>query len=150
MFLRTKIGFTIFALYEIIVVVILHCERMCNPLLGAVACQDWMRYFIAAVIIPVLAFLIWMWVSAIIHARRHRFLHRARGAIMDVVGHVRESITRNVSREDIERYITGAAIAGVKNYAKRNPKFKKFLQDIMDGEFDLGFDDNEPKKRNKK
>lgn len=150
MLLRAKIGFTIFALYEIIMVVLLHCERICNPILGVMACQDWMRYFVAVVIVPILVFLIWMWVRSIIRARKYRFLHRARGAIIDVFSHVRESINKNVSREDLEKYVTAVAISGLKKYAASHPKFRKALHDILNGDFSLNMDiDEEHKKQHK-
>ncbi len=144
MLFKLKMGFTIFALYEIIMVVLLHCQRVCVPLLGETVCQDWMRYFVAVVIIPLLVFLICMWVRAIIRARKHRFWRRARGAVADMVSHVRDGINKHVSREDIEKYIAAAALAGLKKYSSNHPKFRKAIQDILSGnfEFSLELDDD--------
>ena len=40
MFLKSKIGLTIFALYEIIAIMLLHCSRTCDAMFGTMFCDD--------------------------------------------------------------------------------------------------------------
>lgn len=131
MLLKPKIYITILFIYEIFAVMLLHCQYMCTMMLGQTACHDWFRYFAACVIIPGLLSLVWMWIETIYHAYRNRFFHRARGALMDVLDGLCEKLSNNITREDIEHYITVASLYGIRHYMSRNPKFKEVLHEVF-------------------
>ena len=71
MFLKSKIGLTILSLYEIAAVLLLHCPRTCDAMFGAAFCDDHIfKYFVACIAVPLLVFLIAMWIMDIIHRIR--------------------------------------------------------------------------------
>ena len=155
MLLKPKIYITVLFVYEIFAVMLLHCQYMCTEMLSVTACNDWFRYFAACIIIPGLVSLIWMWIETIVGAYRHRFFHRARGAAMDVWDNVREKLADHMTREDIERYMTVAALYGIRYYLAKNPKIKDLLHDMLpeSKNWDLGENDDKkskPKKKKKK
>lgn len=151
MLLKPKIYITILFIYEIFAVMLLHCQYMCTMMLGQTACQDWFRYFAACIIIPGLVSLIWMWIETIIHTYHNRLFRRARGALIDILDGLRDRFADKISREDIERYITVAALYGIRYYMSRNPKFKEVLNEIIpeSAEWDLG-EEKQSKSKNKK
>lgn len=146
MLLKPKIYITILFVYEIIAVMLLHCQSMCTEMLGMTACQDWFRYFAACIIIPGLVSLIWMWLETFVHAYHHRFFRRARSALADVLDKIYEKLANHLTREDLERYITVAALYGVRHYLANNPKFKEILQEMIPevAEWDLGDTEQSP------
>lgn len=131
MLLKPKIYITILFVYEIVAVMLLHCQYMCTTMLGQTACQDWFRYFAACIVIPGVISLLWMWLETIVHAYHNRFFRRARHAFTEVLDGLCEKLANKITREDLERYITFAAIYGVRHYMSRNPKFRELLQEIM-------------------
>lgn len=148
MLLKPKIYITILFVYEIIAVMLLHCQTICTGMLGYTACQDWFRYFAFCIIIPGLVGLIWMWIKTICHAYRNRFFRRARGALIDVLDGLRDKLADRVSREDIEHYITIAALYGIRYYMAHNPKFRELLYEIFPESANWYSD--EPKQKHKK
>lgn len=151
MLLKPKIYITILFVYEIFAVMLLHCQYMCTMMLGQTACHDWFRYFAACIIIPGLVSLIWMWIETICHAYRNRFFHRARGALIDILDGLRDRLADNVTREDIEHYITVASLYGIRYYMAKNPKFREMLQAIIpeSAAWDLE-EEKQPKNKTKK
>ncbi len=134
MFLKTKIYFTIFSLYEIIAGILLHCPRTCDALFGGSFCMsEGYKYFIGMVVIPLLVFLICMWIHEIFIANRHRhsLIYRAKDAAHDAWDTVKNKVSANVSRGDIEKFLTAAALIGVKKYANKHPETKNTLKKIF-------------------
>jgi len=132
--LKLKICSTVFVLYEILAVLLLHCPRTCTAMFGNTFCSDSVfKYFIALFAIPALAALIVMWVMHIIHAirRRNSFLFRAQEAVEDVATSIKKTLKESVSGKDIEKYIIAALAAGVKKYSDKNPELKKTFGNII-------------------
>ena len=150
MLLKPKIYITILFIYEIFAVMLLHCQYMCTMMLGTTACQDWFRYFAACIIIPGLVSLIWMWIETIAHAYHNRFFRRARGALIDVLDGLRDRLAENVSREDIEHYITVASLYGIRYYMSKNPKFRDMLHEIIPESREWNIDEEKPKTKKRK
>lgn len=153
MLLKPKIYITVLFVYEVIAVMALHCQTICTDMLGYTACQDWFRYFAACVVIPGIISLILMWINTIICAYRHRFLRRARGAVADLLDNLRYKLANHISRQDIERYITIAALYGIRYYMSHNQKFRELLQELVPESADWDFDEDKEethKKNNKR
>ncbi len=148
MLLKPKIYITLLFVYEIFAVMLLHCQYMCTMMLGHTACQDWFRYFAACIVIPGIISLVWMWIETLVHTYRYRFFHRAKGAVVDVLGNLRRRLTDNISREDIERYITVASLYGIRHYMSKNPKFKEVLNEIVPESIDWDLEEEQPQHKN--
>lgn len=134
MMLKMKIYTTIFVLYEILAVLLLHCPYTCGWMFSATFCTDSVfKYFIALFAVPAIIGLIVMWIMHIIHAirRRHSFLYRAQEAFEDVAGSIKKTLKESVSSKDIEKYIVAALVAGVKKYSDKNPEMKKTFGNII-------------------
>ncbi len=135
MFFKSKICFTVFSLYEIAAAFVLHYPATCDPMFGGSFCMTGLfKYFVGMVAVPLLAYLIYMWIREIVVAnhRRHSFAYRAKDAVEDIWSNVRESVTENVSRADIEKYLTAGLLIGVKKYAQKHPDLKAKLKSILD------------------
>ena len=140
MMLKMKICTTVFVLYEIIAVLLLHNPWVCRSMFGIGFCTDSVfKYFIALAAVPALVLLIVMWVMHIIHAirRRHSFMYRAQEAFEDVTASIKKTLRESVSGKDIEKYIVAAMLAGVKKYSDKNPdaakKFSKIIDAVIGG-----------------
>ncbi|MBD5400198.1 hypothetical protein HDR61_00400 [bacterium] len=134
MMLKSKICATVFVLYEIIAVLLLHCPYTCRWMFGATFCADSVfKYFIALFAVPALVGLVLMWIMHIIHAirRRHSFVYRAQEALSDVAGSLKKTLKESVTRQDMEKYIVAALVAGVKKYSDKNPEMKKAFGNII-------------------
>lgn len=133
--LRLKIWFTIFTLYEIAAILLLHCMRTCDAMFGATFCNDHaFKYFVWCVAVPLLVFLIAMWIHEIfIGNRRRRFIHRAGAAARGVFDDVKERVSEHVSRQEIEGLITAAVVMGIKKLADKFPNAGENMRQIMRG-----------------
>lgn len=145
MFIKSKICFTVFVIYEIIAISLLHFQRTCDAMFSTGFCDSNFKYFAGAVAIPLLAYLIWMWIHEIIVARRRRrFINRARKMIKTIASNIHEGF-ENLSPRAIEGVITAAVLMGVQKYSMRHPDLRKKLSNIiglsngevMDLEYDM-------------
>lgn len=139
MFLKYKIGLTIFSLYEIIAVLLLHCPRTCDAMFGTAFCDDHVfKYFIVCIAVPLLVFLIVMWIMEIIHGvrRRRSLLYKAKHAVKNMAFNIKNKISESVSARDVEKIISGAVLVGLKKYSDRNPSARRLLDEIG-GSMDL-------------
>ena len=161
MLLKSKICITSLVIYEIIAVSILHFQRICDAIFTSAFCDSWYRYFLFCVAIPLVALLIWMWISEIIRVhRRHKFIRRAKNAASGILSSIRGHVSDNISHADMEKIITAAVLIGIKRYADRHPNLRKNINNIIgmaNGEIDIDLmstDDEEPvkqpRKKNKK
>lgn len=133
--LKLKIYSTIFVIYEILAVLLMHCPRTCDALFSGTFCNDSaFKYFIVCFAIPALVFLIVMWIMHIIHAvrRSHSVFYRAKEAVEDVAHNIRRDVGNSISKSDIEKYITAALVAGAQRYVSKHPEIKQKLSGFMD------------------
>lgn len=152
MMLKLKITATIFVVYEILAVLLLHDSYTCTMMFGGGFCTDSVfKYFIALFAVPAIIGLIVMWIMHIIHAirRRHSFLYRAQEAFEDVTGTIKKTLKESVSSKDIEKYIVAALAAGFKKYSDNNPEMKKTFGNIIGAitgipADSMSFDDDAP------
>lgn len=138
MFLKSKIGLTVLSLYEIAAVLLLHCPNTCNAMFGLSFCADSvLKYFVWCVAVPLLVFLIVMWIMDIIlRVRRRRSLfYKAKHAVKHMASNIRDRVSESVSSGDMEKMITAALIIGLKKYSNRNPRARQFLEEITDGRY---------------
>ena len=149
MFLKSKIGLTVLSLYEIIAILLLHCPNTCNAMFGLSFCTDHIfKYFIWCVAVPLLVFLIVMWIMDIIHRvrRRHSLLFKAKHAVRHMAKNIRDRVSEHVSSGDMEKLISGALIIGLRRYSNRNPRARHILNDMMNGNYgdiDVEYDEYE-------
>ena len=133
--LKSKICFTVFILYEIIAVILLHCPRTCDAMFSGAFCNDSVfKYFLICAAIPMLALVIGIWINEIFFARRHRsFMHRARDVMDDVADGVKKHLGRAFDARDMDKYLAAAILFGIKKYSDKHPQMRNTIRDIMDG-----------------
>lgn len=132
MFLRAKICLTVLTIYEIAIIMLMHFQRTCDAMFCTCFCDDHVfKYFMMCFAVPAIVLLVWMWIRTIVHGirRRRSLFYRARGVIDDVASNVRDSVERNISRADVEKYITAAIMAGIKKYTDRYGKKMNYDDD---------------------
>lgn len=145
--LKLKICSTIFILYEIVAIILLHCPQTCDAMFSGAFCDDHVfKYFIMCFAVPAIVMLAIMWISEIVHGarRRHSLTYRAKSAVMGVVDNVREKVSEHVSTQDLEKLITAALVLGLKKYANRHPKLRRNIKEMMNtdlSEYEFDEDD---------
>ena len=133
MLLKSKISFTILAIYEMVAISVLHFQRICDAMFPTPFCDSWYRYFLFCVIVPLIGFLIWMWLHEIfVHRRRRRFIRRAKNTVRGVVSSIRDQVSSHIDMDDLEKIITAAVLVGIKRYADNHPKIRENINHIMD------------------
>lgn len=139
--LKSKICFTVFVLYEVIAVILLHCQNTCNAMFGGAFCSDsGFKYFLICAAIPMLAWVLMIWIHEIFFARRRRsFLHRARDVVDDVADGVKKHLGRAFDARDMDKYLAAAILFGIKKYSDRHPKMRNTIRDIIDGADSRGY-----------
>ncbi len=144
MFLKAKISLTIVSLYEILIVCLLQSQRFCDAMFGVAFCDAKVfKYFIMCFAVPMIVFLIVMWVMEIIDNVRHRhtLFYKATHAVKDIVTNVKDRVSETVSAGDLEKLITAALMVGLKRYADRSPHARKVLDEM--NKVDVDYDEYE-------
>ncbi len=141
MLLKSKICFTAVAIYEIIAVSVLHFQRICDAMFPVPFCDSWYRYFLFCVIVPLVAILIWMWISEFIRLhRRRKFIRRAKNTVSGIISSIRGKVSENFEAQDLEKIITAAVLIGIKRYVDRHPNIRRNVNDVIgvaNGEMDI-------------
>lgn len=133
MFLRFRICSTIFILYEIIAVMMLHSPRVCDAMFSGSFCMDSVyKYFIVCFAVPAVVYLIAMWIMSIVDGVRHRhsLMYKARGAVRGIVSTVRDRVSENVSTKDLEKMIAAALVVGIEKYVSTHPRVRNTFDKI--------------------
>lgn len=132
--LKAKIYLTIFTLYEIVAVLLLHFPRTCDAMFGAAFCNDHvLKYFIWCFAVPALVFLLAMWINEIFVARRHRhsLMYKTKTAIKDMASNFSDRVGNRATSQDIEKLITAAVLVGAKKYIDRHPKARRTVENVL-------------------
>ena len=133
MLLKSKISFTVLAIYEMLAVSVLHFQRLCDAMFPTQFCDSWYRYFLFCVIIPLLVFLVCLWIREIVvHHRRRKFIRRAKNTVRGVLTSIRGKVSEHLDIQDMEKIITAAVLVGVKRYADNHPNLRRNVNHIMD------------------
>lgn len=135
MFLKSKIYFTIFVVYEIAAGFLLHYPRTCDAMFGGTFCMSGVfKYFVGLVAVPLLAYVICMWIREIMlaHRRRHSIVYRTKNAVEDMWDSVKDRVSQNITTADIEKYLTAAVLIGIKKYVEKHPKTKNTLNNVIE------------------
>lgn len=133
--LRLRIYLTVFVLYEIIAVTVLHMSRTCDALFGGMFCMDHVfKYFIVCFAVPMIVFLLAMWIMHIIdRARyRHSLMYKAKTAVKEIARNIGDHVSETVSTKDVEKMIIGALLVGVKKYAAAHPNTRRAFGNLID------------------
>ena len=133
MLIKSKVCFTVLAVYEITAVSVLHFQRICDSIFVPAFCDGWFRYFLFCVAVPLLVFLILMWIREIVRFRRRRsFIRRTRNAIDGIISSIRGRISDRINIQDLEKIITAAILVGIKRYADRHPNLRHNINHVID------------------
>lgn len=133
--LKYKIGFTVFVLYEILAIILLHFTGSCYGMFGIGFCSDvFFKYFLFCVAIPLIAMLIWMWIhEVIVHNRRRTLKYKAKHAMAHLASTFKHSFGgHHADFSKMEKYIAAALLIGAKKYADNHPKIKEFWDEITE------------------
>lgn len=133
MLLKSKICFTVLTIYEIIAVSAMHFQRICDAMFPTAFCDSWFRYFLFCVVVPLLVFLIVMWIREIVRFRRRRsFIRRARNTVNEILASIRGKVSERINVQDMEKIITAAILVGIKKYADRHPSLRHNVNHVLD------------------
>jgi hypothetical protein len=133
MLIKSKVCFTVFAVYEIAAVSILHFQRICDSIFVPAFCDGWFRYFLFCIAVPLLVFLILMWIREIVRFRRRRsFIRRARNTVNGILNTIRGKVSEHINMQDMEKIITAAILVGIKKYADRHPNLRRNVNHVID------------------
>lgn len=133
MLLKSKICFTVLTIYEIVAVSAMHFQRICDAMFPTAFCDSWFRYFLFCVVVPLLVFLIVMWIREIVRLRRRRsFIRRARNTVNEILAGIRGKVSEHINVQDMEKIITAAILVGIKKYADRHPNLRHNVNHVID------------------
>lgn len=133
MLLKSKVCFTVLTIYEIIAVSAMHFQRICDAMFPTAFCDSWFRYFLFCVVVPLLVFLIVMWIREIVRFRRRRsFIRRARNTVNEILASIRGKVSERINVQDMEKIITAAILVGIKKYADRHPNLRHNVNHVID------------------
>ena len=133
MLLKSKICFTVLTIYEIVAVSAMHFQRICDAMFPTVFCDSWFRYFLFCVVVPLLVFLIVMWIREIVRFRRRRsFIRHARNTVNGILNTIRGKVSEHINMQDMEKIITAAILVGIKKYADRHPNLRRNVNHVID------------------
>lgn len=140
MFIKSKICFTVFVIYEIVAITLLHFQRTCDAMFSTGFCDSRFKYFAGAVAVPLLVYLIWMWIREIVRARRrHRFIARAKNLIGNFASAVHDKLG-TISSQDMERVLTMAILLGIKKYHDKHPNLRRTIGEMIGVNMDYEYD----------
>ncbi len=133
MLLKSKICFTVLTIYEIVAVSAMHFQRICDAMFPTAFCDSWFRYFLFCVVVPLLVFLIMMWIREIVRFHRRRsFIRRARNTVNGILNTIRGKVSEHINMQDMEKIITAAILVGIKKYADRHPNLRRNVNHVID------------------
>lgn len=133
MFLKAKIGLTIASVYEILIVSLMQSQRVCDSMFGMHFCDaNVFKYFIMCFAVPMVVFLIVMWIMEIVDGIRHRhtLFYKATHAMKNIAENVKDKVSETVSSGDLEKLITAALMVGLKRYADKSPNARRVLDEM--------------------
>lgn len=133
MLLKSKVCFTVLTVYEIVAVSAMHFQRICDAMFPTAFCDSWFRYFLFCVVVPLLVFLIVMWIREIVRFHRRRsFIRHARNTVNGILNTIRGKVSEHINMQDMEKIITAAILVGIKKYADRHPNLRRNVNHVID------------------
>lgn len=131
---KFKLGLTLFILYELVAVILLQNSGTCYSLLGAGMCDDnFLKYFTFCFAVPLVFFILCMWVHEIIMRRRRRmFKYKAKKVFTDIASKFTGSMGGAVEMPNMEKYVSAALILMARKYVEKHPKVKEVFDEIKD------------------
>ncbi|MFQ6695964.1 MAG: hypothetical protein ACLRFF_02940 [Alphaproteobacteria bacterium] len=128
---KIKIFITILVLYEFVILTVLQISNYCNAIFNNNFCAtDNFKYFLLCVMLPVLVMLFFWWMPDI--ARPFcKNKCQCEETHLEQTSNIKES-REIISRDDMERLVTGAIIMGIQKFASMHPKTTKAFNNIID------------------
>ena len=123
---RIKIYVTILLLYEFVILTILQIPDYCFGVFNVNFCSVGFRYFLMAIVVPVLFGLFAWWVPEIrrVFCSQCKYENQKDKSIKDIFKEI-------ISKQDIERLITAAIIMGIQKFAANHPKTKETFATVV-------------------
>jgi hypothetical protein len=111
----------------------MHFQRICDAMFPTAFCDSWFRYFLFCVVVPLLVFLIVMWIREIVRFHRRRsFIRHARNTVNGILNTIRGKVSEHINMQDMEKIITAAILVGIKKYADRHPNLRRNVNHVID------------------
>lgn len=118
-------------MYEFVILTVLQISNYCNAIFNNNFCAtDNFKYFLLCVMLPVLVMLFFWWMPDI--ARPFcKNKCQCEETHLEQTSNIKES-REIISRDDMERLVTGAIIMGIQKFASMHPKTTKAFNNIID------------------
>ena len=127
---RFKIFTTIFVLYELITVMVLHRLDYCSILFSLNFCEyNIYKYFLMCIMLPTLIAVFVWWLPEFAKIFCNKSCDTQTPIQPDTIHGVLHEI---ISKQDIERLVATAIITGIQKFAQTHPKTKRVFGDILD------------------
>lgn len=128
---KIKIFITILVLYEFVILTVLQISNYCNAIFNNNFCAtDNFKYFLLCVMLPVLVMLFFWWMPEIARPFCSNKC-QCEETHLEQTSNIKES-REIISRDDMERLVTGAIIMGIQKFASMHPKTTKAFNNIID------------------
>lgn len=128
---KIKIFITILVLYEFVILTVLQISNYCNAIFNNNFCAtDNFKYFLLCVMLPVLVMLFFWWMPDIAKPFCKNKC-QCEETHLEQTSNIKES-REIISRDDMERLVTGAIIMGIQKFASMHPKTTKAFNNIID------------------
>lgn len=142
--LKLKIFFTVFIVYEIIAIILLHNTYTCNSIFSMAFCYDsGFKYFLFCIALPLLGFVAWMWINEIFvwRYRRRSWIRRSWTVMSDVTKNIKSQIGDAFNVHDVDKYLASAILFGLKKYSSTHPQIRRAVQQIINNANNQYLDD---------
>lgn len=128
---KIKIFITILVLYEFVILTVLQISNYCNAIFNNNFCAtDNFKYFLMCVMLPGL-FVLFLWWMPDIARPFCKNKCQCEETHLEQTSNIKES-REIISRDDMERLVTGAIIMGIQKFASMHPKTTKAFNNIID------------------
>lgn len=130
---KLKIFITILMLYEIVVVTILQISGFCNTFFNRGFCEAGnFKYFLMCFVLPGLLMLLLWWMPELSRQFcKNKCQCQCEEQNLAQPQHPQKETDDIISRDDMERLVTGAIIMGIQKFASMHPKTTKAFNNII-------------------
>jgi len=128
---KIKIFITLLMLYEFVITTVLQIPGFCNTFFNHGFCDVGnFKYFLMCVMLPGL-FVLFLWWMPDIARPFCKNKCQCEETHLEQTSNIKES-REIISRDDMERLVTGAIIMGIQKFASMHPKTTKAFNNIID------------------
>ena len=129
---KIKIFITLLMLYEFVITSVLQIPSFCNTFFNYGFCDVGnFKYFLMCVMLPGL-FMLFLWWMPEIAKPFCKNKCQCEEPHSEQTLHSQKESNEIISRDDMERLVTGAIIMGIQKFASMHPKTTKAFNNIID------------------